>query len=57
MNYKELVVFASGSGSNFQAIIDAINSGLLQARIRCLIVDRECKAIERAKKHHISYYE
>ncbi len=38
---KRLVVFASGSGSNFQAIIDAISSGQIPAKCVGLICDRE----------------
>lgn len=50
-----LVFFASGSGTNFQSVIDAIHSGQLQARITGLITDRaNIEAIERARKHGIS---
>ena len=49
-----LVFFASGSGTNFQSVIDAINSGRLQARISGLIADRpEAGALERAELHGI----
>jgi phosphoribosylglycinamide formyltransferase-1 len=30
---KKIAVFASGSGTNFQAIIDAIDAGALEAQI------------------------
>jgi len=51
-----LGVLASGRGSNFQAIIDEIERGRLNARIQLLIVDNpEVYAIERAKKHGIEY--
>lgn len=53
---KNIVVFASGNGSNFQALINAIEQKKLDANIRCLIVDRQCHAIERAKQHNISYF-
>ncbi len=47
-------VLASGRGSNFQSIIDAIESGLLKARIAVLITDNPgAFAVERAKKHGI----
>jgi len=36
-----LAVFASGGGTNFQAIIDAVNSGELNANIKLLIINRE----------------
>lgn len=49
-----LVFFASGSGTNFQSVIDAINSGQLEARISGLITNRpEAGALERADKHNI----
>jgi phosphoribosylglycinamide formyltransferase-1 len=46
-----IAVFASGSGSNFQAIYDAIERGALQARLSMLVCDRpNAKVIERAEK-------
>jgi phosphoribosylglycinamide formyltransferase 1 len=51
---KKLVVFASGSGSNFQAIIDASERKEIGAVIAGLITDREgIGAIERANRHQI----
>lgn len=51
---KNIVVFASGSGTNFQAIIDAVEAGKINARIRGLIASKPgIKAIERAKNHQI----
>lgn len=51
---KKLVVFASGSGSNFQAIIDAIRENRIKAKITGLITNREnTGAEERAKSHQI----
>ena len=47
-------VLASGRGSNFQAIIDAVYSGKLNVEIAVLITDNESAfAIERAKKNNI----
>jgi phosphoribosylglycinamide formyltransferase-1 len=46
-----LVVCASGGGGNFQAIIDS--QALLGIRISCLIVDRQCGAIDRAVRSGI----
>lgn len=49
-------VLASGRGSNFQALIDAMESGRLNIMIKLLIVDNpNAYAIERAKKHSIDY--
>ncbi len=54
---KNIVVFASGSGSNFQSIIDAISSGSLEATITGLITDRDgIQSIERARFHNIPYF-
>lgn len=52
----KLGVLASGRGSNFQAIIDQIESGKLAAKVEILIVDNpNAYAIERAKRHQIPY--
>jgi phosphoribosylglycinamide formyltransferase-1 len=49
-----LGVLASGRGSNFQSIIDSIESGFLKAGIAVLITDNpDAYAIERAKKNNI----
>jgi phosphoribosylglycinamide formyltransferase 1 len=49
-------VLASGRGSNFQAIIDEIEAGKINASIQLLITDKaDAYAIERAKKHSIEY--
>lgn len=46
-----LAIFGSGSGSNYQAIAEAINAGKLDARIACVLCDVEDAFIlERAKK-------
>lgn len=51
---KNIVVFASGSGSNLQSLIDAAESGNLNAIISGLITNKkEAKALLRAKKHGI----
>jgi len=51
-----LGVLASGRGSNFQAIIDEIEKGRINAKIQLLVVDNSnAYAIERAKKHGIEY--
>ncbi|MUV07808.1 phosphoribosylglycinamide formyltransferase [Planococcaceae bacterium Storch 2/2-2] len=51
---KKLAVFASGSGSNFEAIATACQNGEIDASIEWLIVDQpEAYAIERAKKFNI----
>lgn len=47
-----IAVFGSGSGSNYQAISDAIEAGELDARIACVFADVENAFIlERARKN------
>jgi phosphoribosylglycinamide formyltransferase-1 len=56
MSVLKIGVLASGRGSNFQSIIDEIESDRLRAEIVLLITDNPSAfAIERAKKHHIEY--
>ena len=46
-----LAIFGSGSGSNYQAIAEAIAAGTLDARIACVISDvKEAYILERARK-------
>jgi len=46
-----LGVLGSGSGSNYQALVDAIIAGQLDARIGCVISDkREAFILERARR-------
>ena len=52
---NKLVVFASGSGSNFQSIIDQAESGHLKVKIAGLLASKpNIGAIARAEKHGIS---
>ncbi len=54
MKTLKIGVLASGRGSNFQAIIDAVATGYIQARISVLITDNpNAFSIERAEKHGI----
>jgi phosphoribosylglycinamide formyltransferase-1 len=49
-----IAVLASGRGSNFQAIIDAVNEGSCAADIRVLITNKpDAHAITRAKENNI----
>ncbi len=54
MKKLNLVVLASGGGTNLQAIIDNIEAGTLNAQIK-LVISNNSKAfaLERAKNHHI----
>jgi len=51
---KNLVILISGSGSNLQSIIDAIESGQIQAEIKAVISNKaNAFGLERAKQHNI----
>lgn len=50
----KLAIFGSGSGTNCQAIIDAVEAGALDAEIQCVLSDVEdAYILERARKHNI----
>ena len=53
---RNIVVFASGSGSNFQSIINAISTGFLDATITGLVTDRNnIGAIQKASHNKIAH--
>jgi phosphoribosylglycinamide formyltransferase-1 len=50
----KLAIFGSGSGTNCQAIIDAVEAGTLDARIQCILSDvADAAILQRARKHNI----
>lgn len=50
----KLAIFGSGSGTNAQAIINAVEAGVLDIEIRCILSDVEnAPILERARKHGI----
>ena len=50
----KLGVLGSGSGSNMQSIVDAIEAGTLDAEIKLVLADfPDAKILERAKRHDI----
>jgi len=52
----DIAVMASGGGTDFQSIIDASESGKIEAEIKLLITNNpDAYCIERAKKHGIDY--
>ncbi len=56
MSRLTIGVLASGRGSNFQSIIDAVESGHIDAEIRILMTDNPgAFALERARKHGIEH--
>ncbi|MFB5165489.1 phosphoribosylglycinamide formyltransferase [Geobacillus sp. NFOSA3] len=51
---KNIAIFASGSGTNFQAIVDAVKNGIVPARVALLVCDKPgAKVIERAERERI----
>ncbi|WP_020062892.1 phosphoribosylglycinamide formyltransferase [Bacillus sp. 123MFChir2] len=51
---SRLAIFASGSGSNFQALVDAVEAGRLDAQLSLLVCDQPgARVIERANNHHV----
>lgn len=46
---SRIVVLASGSGTNLQALIDAERSGTLAGSVALVVSDRACGALERAE--------
>ena len=51
MPLKRFAVFASGGGTDFQSLIDAVQCGIINAEICCLIAGKpEIYAIQRAEK-------
>ncbi|WP_263788751.1 phosphoribosylglycinamide formyltransferase [Salinibacter grassmerensis] len=49
-----LAVFASGEGTNFQAILDAVSGGALPAEVACCISNTpDAGALERAEQHDV----
>lgn len=54
---KRIAIFASGSGTNFQAIVDAAKKGEIQADVALLVCDRpQAKVIERAMREHVPIF-
>lgn len=54
---KNLAVFASGSGTNFEAIVCACESGSIDAKVKILICDKpEAYVIKRAENHNVKTF-
>lgn len=50
-----ILAFASGRGSNFEALLNASRNSVLKSEIVGLVCDRDCNAIEIAKKNDIPF--
>lgn len=55
--YK-VAVLASTNGTNFQSLLDAVKAGILKENVKicCLITNKECGAVEKAKAMNIPFY-
>lgn len=47
---KNIAVFASGGGSDFQSVVDGVESGLIDGKIVLLVASREGKARWKERK-------
>lgn len=57
MNKMRIAVFASGNGSNFQAIVEAAQSGELNATVALLVCDKpQAKVVERARQASVPVF-
>lgn len=52
----KIIVAASGKGTNFRKIAEMIKNGQLDVSLECLVVDRQCGALEIAKLFGIPSY-
>ena len=55
---KRIAIFASGSGSNFEAIVSACERGeIVGAEIALMVCDKpSAKVVERAKQHNVDAF-
>jgi phosphoribosylglycinamide formyltransferase-1 len=54
---KNLAVFCSGNGTNFQAIIDAVKKGYIKANLALMVCDNPAaRAIEKAKRAGVEVF-
>ena len=54
---RRLAVFASGSGTNFEAIVTACEQGVLDAEVVLMVCDKPgAKVVERAAEHGVGAF-
>ena len=54
---KNIVVLASGSGTNLERILECIQNGEIpNAKVSMVVADRDCYALIRAEKHQIPHH-
>src|SRR5574344_2031452 len=51
---KRIAIFASGSGTNFEAIVEAVNQGRIHGEVVLMVCDKpQAYVVKRAQNHHI----
>lgn len=51
---KRIAIFASGSGTNFEALVNACESGYIDGEVVLMVCDKQNAYVnERAKNHHV----
>lgn len=54
---KNIAIFASGSGTNFEALVEACEKGDIKARVVLMVCNKKnAYVVERAKNHHIDSF-
>lgn len=54
---KNIAIFASGSGTNFEAIVEACEKGYINGRVVLMVCDKKKAYVcERAKNHNIDSF-
>lgn len=54
---KNIAIFASGSGTNFEALVEACEKGYIKARVVLMVCNKKnAYVVERAKNHHIDSF-
>ena len=54
---RRLAVFASGSGTNFEALVTACERGVLDAEVVLMVCDKPgAKVVERAAAHEVGAF-
>ncbi len=54
---KRIAIFASGSGTNFEALVQACESGYVNAKVVLMVCDKKNAYVcERAKNHNIDSF-
>jgi len=49
-----IVIFISGRGSNLNAIINAVNDGVIKYPISAVVSDRYCEGVEISRKNKLN---